>query len=659
MIMEDTVRRTRRLIRRALASLQTWWSRRVGRLRRAGKLPRVFKIVRGNELCSETVRDRATLVALRTELELLRLHGEDNSFEVLAALRSPDDFDADPGAVELREILEDAVNPVNEETMLAIDCDFPDVVRELDEEEILAKEKAFRQRVAQCLISANSESYGRIVDLYVTSAESARVRTTDVDDASDGVLESETSMTDKDELNINEEGNTAEAGQSEDSVEDALTSMEGELHNLTEMVAGEDEQSVLVAKPATSEQTGSEMSADGQEENGTSASLDESDIEAALEEAQALAEISDQPKAEDAAESISDEIGDTTSPEALDEAVDEVEEVAAEALGEQVEEQESVVDDALSAASSELVESVAEEAEDVEEVVKADAVEELLPPEDEVDAVLQEMSEAAVGEGSVSGEPADEVESEVAGIQSELQEIEAVEESQGVSEPAAEVEALAEVVSEQGSPEIDETPTEQFVMATHAEESDSAPVEDESSRVEASVEQEEMQTPSDAMEYREREPSPIARDAGTSRSARRSRVDVPRRRGRRATVRGPAGEIGTAIENLAAFLEDEISPLWEEAQDTLEEINAQRDQIAAIKQQLAEERREVEAMREETEAAYREARSLQMQMQNLRDEAMRSRQRADVAAQDAQTAADRAIAAARELELAAKLRRDK
>lgn len=119
--------------------------------------------------------------------------------------------------------------------------------------------------------------------------------------------------------------------------------------------------------------------------------------------------------------------------------------------------------------------------------------------------------------------------------------------------------------------------------------------------------------------------------------------------------RGPATGVESAILNFGAFLQDEVSGLWGDAQAALADIVAYRDQMQQSAQRIEALEREIRNMRDDMAAARRDARTVQQQMQNLRDDAARARQRADSAALDAQSAADRAISAAREIESLAAL----
>lgn len=497
--------------------------------------PVSYDMVRDGEVTLVPVTSDAEWVELRTELEQLRLCAAGDCDAMLSDLSQVETFDDPEQVTRLRATLLDARSPVVAETVAAMDAHAPELLSALPIELIDARVRAFRDELKECLRDAGSEE-----DL-------AGIRRFDDDTA----IESETAM-----ANPEETGSVNQPQEAGDSVEDALSSVAGELDDLTKLVTGEGESDVPTLSAAD------EAFSDAPADASDSQDSIESVIESALNE----------PAATD---------DDTPSDDFAD-------------SGSDLAEPESQEQSAAAPPSSADMEAAFSAFEQSAESDVPDEVDETLTPEQ--------------------------------------------------PEPTASVQPNAEEVT-MNTP--DETPVNLDVFAQGDE-----TVEEQPAATASTGADPELQPVAEVMDFAQTAPSPDPEPVRTD-DAPEFDPKPRRRRSRRSTGRRtPSDDVEAAINNLAAFLQDEVGELWDQVREAMEDVLADRDTVAEARDRAATIHKEMQAMRDEVARARRESRQLQTQLQNLRDETTRARQRADAAACDAQNASDRAIAAAREAESA-------
>lgn len=128
-----------------------------------------YKIVRAGRPTRVKPQDHEDLLALREELEYLRLCGQGDSAHALTLLCRSKAFDDVDTADYLRDCLIDARAPQQALALEAMDADHPQLGDELDRDKIAAKARRFHVKVAEQLAAANLDFAESVASQYAQS----------------------------------------------------------------------------------------------------------------------------------------------------------------------------------------------------------------------------------------------------------------------------------------------------------------------------------------------------------------------------------------------------------------------------------------------------------------------------------------------------------
>lgn len=167
-------------------------------------LPGRLTLVRAGREESIAVPDHATLMAARTELELLRRFGTATGEAVMAALAARRDAlraASDRGddqrirdVEDMHAILEDARHPANREARRMIDQAFPELKQELNMDAINDESSRFRQDLADEVQASGAPGAEKLGDALRHTVDATRSCDGEIDDLEDVLAEATQAM---------------------------------------------------------------------------------------------------------------------------------------------------------------------------------------------------------------------------------------------------------------------------------------------------------------------------------------------------------------------------------------------------------------------------------------------------------------------------------